>query len=248
MIAIGYLCQGALGNRGPSSGGWPVRRPPYRMTINIGPGAIASLRQWTARRSIADIRHQSAGQARINEGSTSFTLTGLPRRAVDHYLIEATFLERTALRSSCPIQRPAIIGRNLSWGSIGQRTAQKPSGCSSAPATQSGRGCNDRQRTNDDLWWTALGGLYVITVNYGQTAVTTNEIAGYSPSSMLPASLGKSCCRRAACLTRRRPSPRRGGCRLCWHLWAGPGFSEGGSTSIVLPPPGAGAGTVGSSG
>ena len=95
MIAIGYLAQAALGTGTVVWGLAGSQTTVPGMTINVGPGAIASLAtvDATAFGSLASDSNPLV-KIGINEAATSFTLTAPATSGQSiNYLIEAAFLE-----------------------------------------------------------------------------------------------------------------------------------------------------------
>lgn len=191
MIAIGYLAQAAIGT-GPVVWGLPGAQTTVPgMTINIGPGAIASLATVDAS-AFGSLSSDANPLVKIgiNEGTTSFTLTapGTSGQSIN-YLIEAAFLESdgtpvvlpyyNASNPSSPYLGPANSGVAQNTQRLQRCSLQLKPGVAATTGTQTTPAV--------DSGWV---GLYVITVNYGQTTVLTGGIAPYTPSSFLGFNLG----------------------------------------------------------
>jgi len=178
MIALGYLAQAVLGSSSIVDGLACNPTSPASMTITIGPGAISQL-------SVVDVLAYGSLPADatdpllkigINIAATSFVLTAPSASGQStNYLIEAAFQESdinptvlpyyNASLPSQPYSGPANSGATQNTLRTQCVELQMKSG---APAT------SGAQSTPPvDNGWT---GLYVITVSYGQTSVTAENI------------------------------------------------------------------------
>lgn len=192
MIALGYLMAMALGS-GPLVDGLAASpTTPASLTVNVGPGSIlmAAPLDPNAYGSLAADTTDSLVKMGINTATTSFTLTAptTPGQSIN-YLIEATLLETdqtpvvlpyyNATNPGQPFSGPANSGSAQNTLRIERVSLQlKPgapgnSGAQGAPAVDTG--------------WV---GLYIITVNYGQTAIGAANIMPYPTAPFVPAKLG----------------------------------------------------------
>lgn len=178
MIGLGYLLQAVLGNDIVVDGLACSPTSPPSMTVTVGPGSItqASVIDTNAYGSLSADPVDPLIKMGINTQSTLFTVTAptTSGQAVC-YLIEAAFEES----DNDPIVLPYYNAANPSQPYTG------PSGSGSAQNTQriqrvqlqlkNGVPANAGSQTVPaaDNGWV---GLYVITVNYGQTTVISGNI------------------------------------------------------------------------
>lgn len=252
MIAIGYLAQAALGSGTVVWGLAGTQTTVPGMAINVGPGAIAGLStvDATAFGSLPSDANPLV-KIGINEGATSFTLTAPTTSGQSiNYLIEATLAET----DSTPVVLPYYNASNPSSPYLG------PSNNGVAQNTQRLQRCSLQLKAGVaattgtqttpavDGGWV---GLYVITVNYGQTTVTNSQIVAYSPASVLPSSLGKVLLATSSLSDASAALTTSGWVQALFATatsTATSGFSKGGSSAIAFPSATAAAGTIGSSG
>ncbi len=250
MVAIGYLAQAALGTGTVVWGLAGTQTTVPGMTINLGPGAIAGLStvDATAFGSLASDANPLV-KIGINEATTQFTLTAPTTSGQSiNYLIEATLAETDAT----PVVLPYYNASNPSSPYLG------PSNSGVAQNTQRLQRCSLQLKAGVaattgtqampavDSGWV---GLYGITVNYGQTAVTTSQITAYSPASVLPSSLGKVLLATSSLSDASAALTTAGWVQALFATAsATSGFTKGGAGSVTLPSASAAAGTVGSSG
>ncbi len=178
MVALGYLMQATLGSLVVADGLYCAPTAPASLTVLVGPGSITSLGVVDAQPfgSLGTDTSDPLVKMGINTASTNFTLTApsTSGQAIN-YLIQATFSETDGdpivlpyYNAANPAQPFSGVGNN----GTAQNTQRyqrvqlqlKPSspanaGSQSTPPVDSG--------------WV---GLYVITVNYGQTQVTATDI------------------------------------------------------------------------
>ena len=252
MIAFGYLAQAALGTGTVVWGLAGTQTTVPSMTINVGPGAIAALStvDATAFGSLASDNNPLV-KIGINEGTTQFTLAPPSTSGKSiNYLIEAEFLEA----DGTPVVLPYYNASNPSspyLGPINSGTAQNTQRLQRCSLQlKAGTAATTGAQTTPavDSGWV---GLYVVTVNYGQTTVLTNGITAFSPSSFLPSSLGNVLLASSSLADASAALTTSGWVQaLLASAISGStsGFTKGGSTSITFPAAAAAAGTVGSSG
>ncbi len=181
MIGLGYLAQMLAGTSTLVSGLACEPTSPASLTVTVGDGSILSLEtvDSTAYGSLPADSYPLV-KIGINAGAaTSFPLTP-PTTSGDsiNYLIEATFSETdvnplvlpyyNASNPSQPYSGPS--GSGTSQNTLRQQVVElqlkagvaAPAGTQTTPAVDSG-----------------YVGLWVVTVNYGQTAITSADIAEY---------------------------------------------------------------------
>lgn len=179
MIGLGYLLQVVLGSTVVADGLICSPTSPPSMTVTVGPGSITqtSVIDTNAYGSLAADPVDPLVKMGINTQATSFPLTAPSTSGQSVcYLIEAAFEES----DTNPIVLPYYNASNPSLPYTG------PSGSGAAQNTQriqrvqlqmkNGVPANTGSQTAPatDTGWV---GLYVITVNYGQTTVTSPSIA-----------------------------------------------------------------------
>jgi hypothetical protein len=179
MVGIAALSAAVLG-QGPVADGLACTpTAPASLTVVVGPGSITQLTSVdaTAYGSLgADVTDQIV-KTGINLQATSFGLTAPASSGQSiNYLIEATFGESdtgavvlpyvNAANTSQPYSGPNNSGTAQNTQRIQRVQLQLKPGAAAAAGTQSTPAV--------DTGWV---GLYVITVNYGQSAVTAASIA-----------------------------------------------------------------------
>lgn len=181
MVALGYLAQVTLGSGMTVDGLSCYPTAPPSLKISIGPGSISSLSVIDAAPfgSIPADGNDPLVKMGINTGPTSFTLTApLNSGQAINYLVQATLSEADATPVVLPYYNAANplqpFGGQANNG-IPQSTQRlqrvqlqlKPS----APAN-----AGSQATPAVDNGWV---GLYVITVNYGQSQVNWSNISIY---------------------------------------------------------------------
>ncbi len=179
MIGVAALTAATLGSGVVADGLTCTPTSPASLTVIVGPGSITQLSSLdaTAYGSLmADVADQIV-KTGINLQATNFSLSAPVGSGQSiNYLIEAAFEESdtdpvvlpyvNAANPAQPFSGPANSGATQNTQRV-QRVqlqvkpgAAAPSGTQATPAV--------------DVGWV---GLYVVTVNYGQTAITTASIA-----------------------------------------------------------------------
>ena len=181
MIAEGFLAQGAFGTGTQVWGLFCGPTTPASMSIVVAPGAIVSQQvvDQNAFGSLAADTTDALVKVGINLTSTSLTTTAPASTGQSiNYLIEASFLEE----DTTPVVLPYYNASNPAQPYTG------PSNSGAAQNTQrlqrvqlqlkAGTPANTGAQTTPavDSGWV---GLYVVTVAYGQTTVTTGNISAY---------------------------------------------------------------------
>ena len=178
MIAIGYLAQATLGSTTLVDGLACLPTSPASLTVSIGPGSITALGVVDAMSfgSMGQDTTDPLLRMGVNTVATSFTLTAptTSGQAIN-YLIQASFVEA----DGSPIVLPYYNAANPSQpfygpsnNGVGQNTQRtqrvqfqlKPS----APAN-----AGSQVTPTIDSGWV---GLYVITINYGQSQIQPQNI------------------------------------------------------------------------
>jgi hypothetical protein len=179
MVALGMLMQATLGTGTVFDGLACTPTGPASMVVDVGPGSVFSLQVVDANAygSLAADTTDPLVKCGINLTSTAFTLTAPTTSGYStNFLIEGSFEETdgsavvlpyyNSSNPSQPYSGPSNSGtpqNTLRTQRVGlQLKAGTPAtaGTQTTPAVDSG--------------WTAL---YVITVNYGQTTVTSGAIS-----------------------------------------------------------------------
>ena len=178
LIAIGYLAQATLGSSTLVDGLSCLPTSPASLTVSVGPGSITALGVVDAMPfgSLGQDTTDPLLRMGVNTAATSFTLTApaTSGQAIN-YLIQASFVEA----DDSPIVLPYYNAANPSQpfygptnNGVGQNTRRtqrvqfqlKPS----APAN-----AGTQVTPTIDSGWV---GLYLITINYGQTQIQTQNI------------------------------------------------------------------------
>ncbi|WP_298162286.1 glycine-rich domain-containing protein [Acidocella sp.] len=179
MIGIAALTAATLGTGVVVDGLVCTPTNPASMTVVVGPGSITQLSavDTSAYGSLAaDVADQIV-KTGINLQSTSFTLTAPSTSGLaTNYLIEAAFSEEDAV----PVVLPYVNAANPTQAFSGPDnagTAQNTRRIQRVqlqvkPGTPAAAGTQTTPAV--DVGWV---GLYVVTLNYGQTAVTASSIA-----------------------------------------------------------------------
>jgi hypothetical protein len=192
MEAIGYALQLVLGTTGTVVDGLACGpTTPASMSVVVGPGSISTMEtiDATAYGSIAADTADPLVKMGINTTSTTFALTAPTTSGNSiNYLLEASFEEAdgtpvvlpyyNANNPSQPYSGPANNG--VAQNTVRNQTVQLQLKAG-APAT-----AGTQTTPAVDSGWV---GLYIITVNYGQTTVTATSISVYPGAPFLPAKL-----------------------------------------------------------
>jgi hypothetical protein len=180
MVGLGFLARAAFGTGTVVDGLAITPTGPASMVVNIGPGSIASQEtvDATAYGSLALDTSDALVKMGINLTSTSFTLTapGTSGQSIN-YLVEATFAETdgtavvlpyyNSTNSEDPYSGPANSGTAQNTLRTQRASLQLKAGTAATTGTQTTPAV--------DSGWV---GLYVITVNYGQTTITSGNLSG----------------------------------------------------------------------
>ena len=188
MIALGYLAQAVLGTGPVVDGLVCAPTSPASMTITVGPGTISQL-------SVVDLLPYGSLPSDttdpllkigINIALTSFTVVAPTTSGQStNYLIEAAFQESDADPIVLPYYNAAQPNQPYS-GPANSAAAQNTLRTqrvelqmkSGAPATS-----GTQVTPPVDNGWI---GLYVITVSYGQTSITSASIATLPTAPFIP--------------------------------------------------------------
>jgi hypothetical protein len=178
MLAFGFAAQAAVGTATVVSGLACTPTAPASLIVNVGPGSIISPEpvDATAYGSLAADTTDTVVKQGINLTSTPFTLTAPVASGQSiNYLIEAQFLESDGGATVLPYYNPSNPAAPYSGPSnsgASQNTVrqqrvslQLKAGTAATTGTQTTPGV--------DSGWV---GLYVITVNYAQTQITSSSI------------------------------------------------------------------------
>jgi len=179
MVGIAALTAATLGLGTIADGLACTPTSPASLTVNVAPGSITQLTtvDATAYGSLAADLTDQIMKTGINLQATSFSLTAPASSGQSvNYLIEAAFAETdtdatvlpyvNAANPSVPYSGPANSGTAQNTQRIQRVQLQLKPGAAAAAGTQTTPAV--------DTGWV---GLYVITVNYGQSAITGSNIA-----------------------------------------------------------------------
>lgn len=188
MTALGYLAQATLGTGTSVDGLACTPTAPASMAVNVGPGSITLLGpvDSTNYGSLpADVTDPLVKMG-INIATTQFTLTApaVSGQSIN-YLIEAAFDESdggpvvlpyyNAANPAQPYSGPNNSGTAQNTQRLQRVQLQLRPG---APAS-----AGSQQTPPADSGWT---GLYVVTVSYGQTEISSGDIVPVPTAPFLP--------------------------------------------------------------
>ena len=179
MVAVAALTAAALGHGVVADGLACTPSSPASLTVNVGPGSITQFSPVDAEAygSLAADLSDQIVKTGINLQNVTFTLAPPPVSGQStNYLIEATFSETdttpvvlpyvNAANPSQPYSGPSNSGSAQNTQRVQRVQLQLKPGAAALAGTQATPAV--------DTGW---AGLYVITVNYGQTAITAASIA-----------------------------------------------------------------------
>ena len=181
MIGLGYLAQATLGTGTVVDGLACQPTAPASLTVSVGPGTITSLNVIDSSPfgSIPADSTNPLVKMGVNTTPTSFTLTPPPvsGQAIN-YLVQAAFAEADATPVVLPYYNAANPAQPFS-GPTNDGASQDTQRLQHVqlqlkPSPPANAGSQVTQAV--DAGWV---GLYVITVNYGQSQVTSSNIALY---------------------------------------------------------------------
>lgn len=187
MIAIGYALQAAYGQNTVAVGLTCTPTAPASLQIVIGPGGIITTNviESTPMGSLPQDTTDPLVKMGINISSTAFTLTP-PSTAGQsiNYLVEASFTEQddspnvltyyNSLNPNQPYTGPNNAGTPQNTRRAQRASLQVKAGSPAASGTQI--------TPPVDTGWI---GLYVVQVNFGQTAITAGSISAYPGAPLL---------------------------------------------------------------
>ena len=178
MIGLGYLAQAALGTGVVVDGLACTPTAPPSLTVNVGPGSIAQLNvvDVSAFGSLSADSTDPLVKMGINLQATPFTLVAPAVSGQStNYLIEAAFIES----DTTPVVLPYYNAANPAQPFSGPNNAGTAQNTQRIQRVQlqlkAGTPANTGAQTTPpvDSGWV---GLYVVTVNFGQTAITAGNI------------------------------------------------------------------------
>jgi hypothetical protein len=178
MVGIGALTAAVLGSNVVVDGLACTPTSPASLSVNVAPGSITQLSPVDANAygSLAANVAEQLVKTGINLQSTSFTLSAPTTSGQSvNYLIEAAFEESDTTPVVLPYVNAAIPSQPYS-GPNNSGTAQNTQRIQRVELQlKPGAAANAGSQTTPavDSGWV---GLYVITVNYGQTAITAANI------------------------------------------------------------------------
>jgi hypothetical protein len=191
MIALGYALQAAYGSNTVFVGLACQPTSPASMSITIGPGAVISpsVIETTAFGSLPSDTTDPLVKCGINIVATTFTLTAPTSSGQSqNYLVQGTFSEAddtpatltyfNTLNPNQPFSGPANSGTPQNTRRAQRANLQIKVGVPANTGTQ--------VTPPVDQGW---NGLYIVTVNFGQTAITSAAISTYPNAPFLAAFL-----------------------------------------------------------
>jgi hypothetical protein len=188
MIAIGYLAQAVLGTNTVVDGLACAPTLPASMTVTVGPGSITQLGvvDALAYGSLPADATDPLLKMGVNVAPTSFTLTAptTSGQAVN-YLIQATLLESDTAPIILPYYNAANPSQPYSGpnnSGVAQNTARLQRVSLQLKAGAPANAGSQATPPTDNGWV----GLYVVTVNYGQSAITGASIAALPAAPFVP--------------------------------------------------------------
>ena len=178
MMAVGALAEAVVGDMTMVNGLAAAPTAPASMSITIGRGSIFALSTVDAT-SFGSLTSDTNGLVKIgyNEGSTTeaFTAPATSGQSIN-YLIEAAFLESdtnavvlpyyNSLNPAVPYTGPGGGGASQNTQRIQRVSLQVKAGAAATTGSQT--------TPSVDSGWVPL---YVVTVAYGQTTITSSSIA-----------------------------------------------------------------------
>ncbi len=187
LVALGYLTQATLGTTTVADGLACVPTSPASMSISVGAGSITQFGvvDTTAFGSLPALTNDPLVRMGTNLGSTGFTLVAPTAQGqCINYLIQASLLEQDATPLVLPYYNAASPGQPYSGPSNSgasqntQRLQSVQLEMKAGPPVAIG----SANIPTVDAGWV---GLYVITVDYGQTVITGSSIAALPAAPFL---------------------------------------------------------------
>lgn len=182
MIALGYLLQAAFGSTTLFDGLACVPTNPPSMSVQVGPGSVISLQtlEATDYGSVAADTADTLVKMGINRASTTFSVTAPASAGQSQcYLIQGTFLEQDGSPTVLAYYNsanPAIPFTGPSNSATPQNTVRSES---VNLQVKIGAAATTGSQTIPpvDVGWF---GLWVITVQTGQSSITSSSIAKFA--------------------------------------------------------------------
>lgn len=187
MIAMGFLAQAVLGTGTVVDGLALTPTSPASLTVNIGPGSITQLSvvDTSAFGSLVADATDPLLKMGINLQSVSFTLVAPTVSGQStNYLIEASFIESdgaptvlpyyNAANPALPFSGPNNTGITQNTQRVQRVQLQLKAG---TPANS-----GSQLTPPVDSGWV---GLYAITINFGQSAITTANVTTLSTAPLI---------------------------------------------------------------
>ena len=192
MVALGFLAQAAIGSSTVVDGLACTPTTVPSMSVNVGPGSIFTLStvDATAFGSLAADNTDALVKVGVNLAATAFTMTapGTTGQSIN-YLIEAAFVEAdgtpvalpyyNASNPAVPYSGPSNSGATQNTQRLQRVGLQLKTGSPATTGTQ--------VTPAVDSGYVAL---YVITVAYAQTTITSGNIAIASGAPFIGAKVG----------------------------------------------------------
>jgi hypothetical protein len=251
MVALGYALAATIGTGTVADGLACTPTTPASMVVNVGQGSIIALETIDAT-TWGSLAADSNPLVKIGvnaEGATPFTLTapGTSGQSIN-YLIEGAFLESDATPVTLPYYNASNPAQPYS-GPGNSGTAQNTQRIQRAQLQlKAGTAANTGTQTTPavDVGWV---GLWVVTVNYGMTQITSAAIAEHPSAPFVPYKLPNMAPGFTREVTFNAPgawswTPSPGVVRARFHLQA-PGGGGGGTSNANSAAGGGGGGGYG---
>lgn len=187
MIGLAFMAQAVLGSATVVDGLVATPMTPATLSFQVGPGQIYELENvdTTAYGTVAlDVAHSVVKQG-INQDTSTFTLTppGTAGYAIN-YLVQASLAEADTGSTTLPYfnsANPTIPFTGPNNSGTAQPTLRS---CSVALSIKGGVAATSGTQTTPapDVGYV---GLYVVTVPYGATTITSSNITVYSTAPFL---------------------------------------------------------------
>jgi hypothetical protein len=186
MVALGMLMNGLYGANTVAIGLACNPTTPASLQVVVGQGGMVSMQSVDAS-SFGSLPSDNSPLVKVgvNLGSTTFTLTAPTTTGQSiNYLIEGTFTET----DNTPVVLPYFNAANPSQPFSGPNNSGTPQNTKRAQVVslqiKAGASANTGTQTTPavDVGWV---GLYVVTVNFGQSSITSTSIAKYPNAPFL---------------------------------------------------------------
>ena len=193
MVALGYLTQATLGSAPVVDGLACSPTAPASLTVTVGPGSIAvpSIIDANAFGSLPADTADPLVKMGVNTAPTGFALTAPASSGQSiNYLIQASLLESDTSPVVLPYYNAANPAQPFSGpdnDGVAQNTQRRQSvQLQLKPGAPANAG--SQIAPSVDSGWI---GLYVVTINYGQTQITSSSIVTLPAAPFIQFKLGR---------------------------------------------------------